>query len=481
MKKAFWHTSRLAKQFSDNIALILPDIDNGSDVKKISYQQLHHLVQQAKSNLIAQLPSNKLQPFNKQLVMLVAHHSINSIVFYLAALQLEWVVWWIDTELSQEKKQNLIEHYQVNFIIDEGKVTLLNATSHSLHHDLALLITTSGSTGSPNLIKLSYKNLHSNCEAICDTLVLQSDDTVISTLPLHYSFGLSIVNTHLNQGATIVLNEFGMLTREFWQTFKLHNIRCLYGVPYHYQMLLKLNLQRLSLKSLRFLAVAGGKILPEQVSQINDWCLKENKLFFVMYGQTEATARISVLAPERVKEKPYSIGQAISGGKLWLHSLELSNLRVDVGELCYSGDNVMMGTAKCLEQLALSDQKNILYTGDLASCDADGDYQIVGRLKRFIKIVGQRINLDEVEQFFNKKNITVVCSGLDDLISCYIVQSSITNKQSIDDCQKLLGQFLDVHSSYCQFFLIDEIPYLSSGKVNYPQLSQIIVDIEGAK
>ena len=475
MNKTFWQTKQLAEKFGDNTALICSsNIDNTeARVEKVSYQQLHHLVQQTKIALKKIVVGQKslVQKNNKQLIMLVAHQNINSIVYYLAALQLEFVVWWLDKDLAQEKKQKLINHYQLNLLIDNGEITPLNTRDHELHQDLALLITTSGSTGSPSLIKLSYQNLQNNCQAICDTLELQSTDTVITTLPLHYSFGLSVLNTHLNQGSTLVLNETGLLTREFWQLFKQHEIRCLYGVPYHYQMLLKLNLKRLSLTPLRFFAVAGGRLLPKLVSEINNWCLDNEKHFFVMYGQTEATARISVLAPEKVASKPYSIGQEIGGGKLWLEG----------GELCYSGKNVMMGIAKNINALSLPAQKKILHTGDLAICDDDGDYQIIGRLKRFIKIIGQRINLDEVEQFFYEKKLTVVCSGQDDLLSCYIVKSSMTSEYSTDICQKLLGLFLNIHSSYCRCFLIDKVPYFSSGKINYPELTLLKKDEERGK
>jgi long-chain acyl-CoA synthetase len=472
MNEDFWQTKQLAEKFGNSTALICAHaIDNTEAcVEHISYQQLHHLVQQAKISLLAILVDQKSleQQSNKQLVMLVAHQSINSIVYYLAALQLEFVVWWLDKNITADNKQKLIDLYQVNLLVDYGEITSLSSNNHELHQDLALLITTSGSTGSPNLIKLSYQNLQSNCQAICNTLKLQSTDTVITTLPLHYSFGLSVVNTHLNQGTALVLNEYSLLTRDFWLLFKQCDIRCLYGVPYHYQMLLKLKLNRLSLDSLRFFAVAGGRLLPDQVSEINNWCLDNNKHFFVMYGQTEATARISVLAPEKVASKPYAIGQAIFGGKLWLEG----------DELCYSGPNVMMGIAKNISGLSLPVQKQVLHTGDLALCDDDGDYQIIGRLKRFIKIIGQRINLDEVEQFFHERKLTVVCSGQDDLISCYMVKSSVTSEYSPDISQKLLSQFLNIHSSYCQCILIDKIPYSSSGKINYPALTSLNEDQE---
>jgi acyl-CoA synthetase (AMP-forming)/AMP-acid ligase II len=252
-------------------------------------------------------------------------------------------------------------------------------------------------------------------------------------------------------------------------------------------MLLKLNLKRLSLDSLRFFAVAGGKLLPEQVRQINDWCLSKNKLFFVMYGQTEATARISILSPEKVQKKPYSIGQAIEGGELWLSAFESSDgensndFSSPIGELCYSGNNVMMGVAKNNAELSLPAQNLTLHTGDLATCDTDGDYQIIGRLKRFIKIVGQRINLDEVELFFSTIKLTAFCCGSDDSLHCYLLKTSMKDEQSPASCQKLVGQFLNIHTSYCQCFIVDEIPYLSSGKVDYLQLPKLALSTAAKK
>jgi len=224
----------------------------------------------------------------------------------------------------------------------------------------------------------------------------------------------------------------------------------------------------LSLNSLRFFAVAGGKLAVEKVTAINNWCLAHGKLFFVMYGQTEATARISILSPEKVSHKPSSVGQALQGGKLWLESVDADN-----AQLCYSGENVMMGIANGIADLSLPAQVATLTTGDLAYQDEEGDFYIVGRLKRFIKILGQRINLDEVEHFFTEQKVTTVCTGRDDLLCCYFVMSTMANEQGIEFYKKLLSQFLNIHSSYCLCFMIDKIPYFSSGKINYAYLEQV--------
>ncbi|MFT5635021.1 MAG: long-chain acyl-CoA synthetase [Cognaticolwellia sp.] len=490
MSNLFWNTHQLALQYNENTALII-DIDkdintkfnNNETQKSVNYQQLEQLVNQAKIILNQALKNNCTA--KKQIIMMVAYNTVNSIVYYLAALQLRQVIWWVDKDLSTEAKNTLIQHYHVNLLINDGDITALDNFEHKLHSELALLISTSGSTGSPSLVRLSYQNLQSNCESICHELSIQSSDSVITTLPLQYSFGLSIINTHLNKGATIVLNEHGLLTREFWQVFKSNKIRCLYGVPFSFDMLLKLNLLRLPLQSLRYFAVAGGKLISDKVTQINQWCLEQNKQFFVMYGQTEATARISILSPEKVADKPQSIGQAISGGKLWLKpkSIELpdgelnNNLTrnlngMQAGELCYSGANVMMGLANIFIDFNLPPQASTLYTGDLAVCDQEGDFTIVGRIKRFVKVIGKRINLDDVEAFMLSNNILVVCTGKDDKIECYLVKESLNEDKSLTDYQELVCQYLGIHATYCHCYLIGEIPRLASGKIDYPLLTK---------
>lgn len=463
---SFYDSAVLASYHGNNTALIENENDK---TRAVSYLELDELVTQAKKH-IARYHAT---PFKKQLIMMVAHNSIESVVYYLAALQLKHVVWWIDKECPEARLKQLQAHYAVNLFIDRDKIESLNIHPLSLHDDLALLITTSGSTGSPTLVRLSKKNLNSNCQSICQALSLQSSDRVISTLPLQYSFGLSILNSHLCAGATIVLTEATLMSRDFWSLFKSNDIKCLYGVPHTFDMLLKLSLARLPLKSLRFMAVAGGKLSPDKVSLVNDYCLDNNAQFYVMYGQTEATARMTVLSPEKAKIKPQSIGKAIAG-KLWIEDTEgqvISQPNIS-GELCYQGDNVMMGIAQSIDDLALSQQTPILRTGDLASVDSDGDYQIVGRLKRIIKVVGHRINLDEIEHYFANKKIHIACTGQDDMIFCYLLNTEDSNAD-LDAYRQQLSEYLSIHSSYCQWLAVTEFPYLSSGKLNYKQLDNI--------
>lgn len=462
--RLYWDSAFLANEYGNNVALI-EMVDETAHT--ISYTELHQLVLVAKEQL-----SNYLCSAKKQLIMLVAINDINSIVYYLAGLQLRHVIWWIDKDCSLERMQQLQTHYGVNLMIKEGKISRLNRDDMPLHDDLALLITTSGSTGSPTLVRLSYQNLNSNSLAIKQALALQTDDMAVTTLPLQYSFGLSIINSHLAAGSCIVLTESTLMSRDFWSLFKFFDIKCLYGVPHTFDMLLKLTLARLPLKKLRFMAVAGGKLSPEKVSQVNDYCLEHNGQFFVMYGQTEATARITVLSASKTQDKPFSIGDAIAG-RLWIEDEQGQkiihcNKR---GELCYQGDNVMMGLAKVATDLQFSQETPILRTGDLAIQDKDGDFQIVGRLKRMIKVVGHRINLDDIECFFSEKGLQVACTGQDDLIFCYLIADGVSGR--LQKCQEILAEYLSIHSSYLQWFTVAEFPHLASGKLNYQLLDTL--------
>ena len=468
MKGEYWNTAQLAVNYGSNIALIEKV---NSHIRTITYSQLEQLVIEAKRSIQVSCGTDF---FEKKLVMIVATNTIESVVYYLAAMQLSHVVWWVDKNSTPERLKQLQQHYAVNLFIDNDNVTLINKKKLPLHNDLALLITTSGSTGSPTLVRLNYKNLSHNCNAICNTLSLTTTDATITTLPLQYSFGLSIVNTHIYAGSTIILSEEPLISREFWSLFKECNVQCLYGVPHSFDMLLKLSFSRLPFKSLRFMAVAGGKLSQEKVSEVNDYCRNNKSQFYVMYGQTEATARISVLSPEKIIKKPFSIGQAISGN-LWLEDESGNEINAEhvQGELCYRGDNVMMGIAKALTDLSLPSEISVLHTGDLAQFDCEGDFQITGRLKRIIKVVGHRVNLDEIEDYLAKQNLQVACTGQDDMVHCYLLESHIDKAVNLKSYQTLLSQYLSLHSNYFNWITVEQFPYLSSGKLNYPRLDKM--------
>ena len=335
-------------------------------------------------------------------------------------------------------------------------------------------MTTSGSTGSPKLVRQSYLNILSNTKSIIEYLSIDESERPITTLPMNYTYGLSIINTHLHVGATLLLTERTLLDKEFWTFFNKEKATSFGGVPYTYEMLYKLRFFNMNLPSLRTMTQAGGKLLPELHKKFAKYAQENNKKFIVMYGQTEATARMGYLPADKSLEKYGSMGIAIPGGKFeLLDSQNQTILDYDVvGELVYTGDNVTLGYAQNGEDLSKGDERNgTLHTGDMAKKDADGYYYIVGRLKRFLKIFGNRINLDETERLIKSHfpSIECACGGQDDLMKIYVVSK---DKNLIKDIRKFISEITHINLTAFKIVLVDEIPKNDSGKVLYKQLEK---------
>jgi acyl-CoA synthetase (AMP-forming)/AMP-acid ligase II len=347
---------------------------------------------------------------------------------------------------------------------------LADAVSVSLHDDLALLLTTSGSTGSPKLVRLSYRNLQSNTASIVDYLHLNSDERAITTLPMSYTYGLSIINTHLAVGATIVLTSKTLVQREFWHLFREQRVTSFGGVPYTYEMLEKLRFFRMDLPSLRTMTQAGGRLEPDVQRRFADHANENGRDFIVMYGQTEATARISYLPASECIRRCGSVGRAIPGGKLYL-TADDGRVVTDsgtTGELVYEGENVMLGYSESGADLSRPDELHgVLRTGDLATFDADGYFYIVGRTKRFVKVFGNRINLDEVEAMvrFTFPAVECACVGRDDQIRVYVAPPG-----EPAEIQAYLSGALGIHFTAFSIRQVDRITRSTAGKILYSQL-----------
>jgi len=366
-------------------------------------------------------------------------------------------------------------HSQSNFnftaVYSYGSYTLFKTNyniNYHLHDDLALLLTTSGSTGSPKLVKQSYKNIYSNAESITQYLGITSTDRPITTMPFNYSYGLSIINSHLLKGASIILTDATLMDRRFWDEMRKNNATTFGGVPYIYEMLKKLRFEYMNLSSLKYITQAGGKLSMKLSAEIADICANKGIKFYVMYGQTEATARMAYLPWEYVRTKVGSIGIAIPGGKLWLENENKDVIRKNdtIGELVYQGDNVTMGYAESCFDLQNGDENNgILHTGDLAKRDADNFYYITGRMKRFLKIYGNRINLDEIEELIRNAGYECVCAGTDDNLKIYI-----TKPDNKDQIVSYIAKRTGINRAVFSLVHIDKIPRNDSGKVQYSAL-----------
>lgn len=293
----------------------------------------------------------------------------------------------------------------------------------ALHSDLCLLLATSGTTGGRSFVRLSYRNVVHNAEAIAQCLGIVGGDRAVTTMPMSYSYGLSIINSHLIRGASLVVTEASLVDPLFWKAVREQRVTNFGGVPFLYEMLVKLRFSRMELPALRYITQAGGRLAAERTGQFVDICGEKGIRFITMYGQTEATARIAYVPWAQAAAKLGSIGVAIPGGGLSL--IDENGAVVDepgaVGELVYRGENVSLGYARDVGDLCRGDDNaGVLRTGDLAKRDVEGFYYLVGRKKRFLKIFGNRVNLDEVEQILGQAGFDCACGGEDDRMRVYL-------------------------------------------------------------
>ena len=425
------------------------------------------------------------------LVFLFTSNSIGSVINYLALLRNRIVPVLLNCQLEKQLVDDLLEAYSPEYIIipeaqqneyeefecvdSQYEYCVLKTNyekKYGLYDELALLLTTSGSTGSPKLVRQSYKNIDANAASIAGYLALNDTERPITTLPMNYTYGLSIINSHVLVGATILVTDKSFMQKEFWNFFKTEEATSFGGVPYNYEMLDKLRFFRMQLPSLRTMTQAGGKLSPELHKKFAEYAQAAGKNFIVMYGQCEATARMAYLPPEKSLEKYGSMGIAIPGGKFYLidaNGKEIINSD-ETGELVYEGDNVTLGYAECGSDLIKGDERNgRLQTGDMAKRDEDGFYYIVGRKKRFLKVYGNRVNLDETERLLKTQfsYIDCACGGVDDHMYIFITDSSLEN-----EVKTFISGITHLNSAAFEVVTLEQIPKNDSGKTRYAELAQ---------
>jgi acyl-CoA synthetase (AMP-forming)/AMP-acid ligase II len=438
--------------------------------------------------------TNQLLPFKieKLLVFCLCENSIGSLAGYISFLRLGIVPVMLDAEQEESLMKNLLTIYQpayiwlpqtmknklmedVEEIMSFHSYVFLKTTfenNFKINNELALLLTTSGSTGSPKLVRLSYRNILNNAKSIAEYLNINCNERPVTSLPMYYSYGLSIINSHLIKGATILLTDKPVIQKGFWDFVKEQKATSIAGVPYTYEMLKRLRIFRMDLPELKTMTQAGGKLNANLAKEYIEQATITRKKFIIMYGQTEATARMSYLPFDKALEKYSSIGIAIPNGKFVLMDKtgrEIVDPDLD-GELVYYGSNVSLGYAECKEDLAKGDENNgTLYTGDIAHYDSDGFYYITGRKKRFVKIFGNRVNLDAIEQFVKTISSYCACVGVDDKIAIFTTD---LNKE--EEIKSLLVKKTGLNIRAFTVQVIDTIPKNPSGKIQYTELLKLI-------
>lgn len=277
----------------------------------------------------------------------------------------------------------------------DAEIRLLShrpGVGRELHPELALLMSTSGSTGSPKLVRLSRGAVRANAAAIATYLNLTPADRGLLSLPPHHCYGLSILMSHLYAGAAVVVTDHSVLDSCLWDLAAQHSVTGFAGVPYTFEQLAQTGFP--DLPSLRYVTQAGGKLSPERVREHVHLGQRRGWDFYVMYGQTEATARMAYLPPTLAEAHPDAVGIAVPGGRLRIDSPDSRG----VGEIVYTGPSVMMGYATERADLARGHDLAELRTGDLGREIAPDVFGVVGRRSRFAKLFGLRIDLDDVER-----------------------------------------------------------------------------------
>ncbi len=335
---------------------------------------------------------------------------------------------------------------------------------YEVHPQLAVLLTTSGSTGSPKLVRLAARNLESNAVAIADYLGISPGERAVQSLPMHYSYGLSVLNSHLVAGGTIVLTPHSFMRPEFWRDADEQSVTSFAGVPYMYETLHRLRFEPALHRTLRTYTQAGGGLRRDLIAHYHARATQAGARLVVMYGQTEATARISYVPPERLSEKIGTIGVPIPGGRLRLEPLEAD--ASSAAQLVYEGKNVMMGYAETATDLGLGDvQHGLLHTGDLATVDQDGYFTIVGRLKRFTKLFGRRVSLEDVERELESTfPVRAIATDAGEQLG---VQVAVDGQIGDAELVAHLAQFLAVPPSAIVVRRVAELPLTATGKKDY--------------
>jgi acyl-CoA synthetase (AMP-forming)/AMP-acid ligase II len=414
----------------------------------------------------------------KSLLFLFCRNDLTSVAWYLAALEAEQPVALLNEQIDVQLRGNLISLYQPECILSsEADGTSESAglwrhrtDSTSLHPALALLLSTSGSTGSPKFVRLTRGNVEANAGSIRQALCITERDVPVAHLPLHYSYGLSVLNSHLLAGASILLTRSGLMSPNFWEAIRRYRADSFSGVPYTYQMLRRLGLDQVNAPTLRVMTQAGGKLDTENIAYFHSRMMERNGAFWVMYGQTEATARIAILPSNELPRKLGSAGRVIPGGALSIFSEngEAAAGPHTEGELIYTGPNVMLGYASKRADLAKGDElKGRLYTGDRASLDAEDFVYILGRAKRDTKLFGLRVNLDELEAFVKLHGPAGVVAGSNRVVIFCEFGTKSSHAQICD----ALSARVKIHRSAFDFRRIDRLPTKDNGKINYEELS----------
>jgi acyl-CoA synthetase (AMP-forming)/AMP-acid ligase II len=417
---------------------------------------------------------------SRRFILIAASADVDVVVHLLAALAVGHPVFIAPADDATKLKQ-WVQHFDPDIVVTRHRERLLvherrTASAHELHPDLALLISTSGSTGSSKLVRLSAANVQTNAEQIAASLELTSHDRALITLPLPYAYGLSVVTSHLLSGAALVLNDVSIVDSAFWDTAEQHSITTIAGVPYTYELLDRIGPRRHleRVPTLRQMTVSGGHVPAADVARYVELAQALGFEFIAMYGQSEATARISIARMRDLISHPATVGLPLPGTTVELdvdavRRLEHAHGAFDdgVGELVFSGPNMMLGYAHSPSDFADGRTIEHLRTGDLARADECGRIEIVGREQRFSKIYGLRVDLQRIEDALHADGITAHIVN-DDALLVVIVEHADA-AMVVDQVRSIAG----LPARAVTAITVDELPRTLAGKPDGQRLREL--------
>ena len=323
--------------------------------------------------------------------------------------------------------------------------------------ELALLLTTSGSTGSPKLVRIGRANLAADNKMSEMLFALDASTRMTMILPICYAWGLSVACSVLGAGGTLVMTRKTVMDAELADVMLASRATHLAGVPYMYEVLDRFGFFDRAFPSLKGLLVSGGALAPALRRKFALFAKDRGLAFSEGYGQTETTGVMSAIRTDLMPERIGSIGRAGEGGAF----------RVDEGELVYEGPIVAMGYATCAEDLLKGDEwKGVRRTGDLAAIDAEGYVTLSGRASRFLKIFGNRVSLDEVENLVKDRFAGAGCAatGSDGDLRVFVAAAAA------DEVERFLVSKLHFNATVMKVRALDAIPLNANGKTDYPKL-----------
>jgi long-chain acyl-CoA synthetase len=430
----------------------------------------------------------------RSIVFLISENSIDFLIIYTHLIKFGSVVFLINHDIHKDKFHLLINIYKPKFIfVNKNYLFSLNKyelnreyNSYKIYeykifkdtqvsNNLSLLISTSGTTGSKKFVMLSYSNIYFNTLSIIKYLKINKNSRTITNLAPSYSYGFSIINTFLYSGASIVITKSTIIEKKFWELFDYYSVNNFNGVPFTYETLDKIGFFKKDFKNLKCATIAGGPLNVDLLKKFILFFDKKNIQFYNMYGQTEASPRMSYINLQKLKKNMGSIGKPIFGGKFILKddSNNIIKNNYTNGNLHYIGKNIMLGYATCRSSLKKIKVIKILKTFDIAYRNRNGFYFIVGRKSRIKKINSIRINLDELQkQIKLQANINNIIIEQNNSLIIFLEGNENNENIEQNDIINTISKIIRINKNFLKIRRLKKFPYLSNGKINYKILEK---------